>query len=191
MNKFDIENIQRIIEIRAARFNDKGELDINYLMSLDTEKLVTMISDYFENQDNCIKNQIKSLVDTIFNQCSNNENVIIIDECWAADRDIYQVDSIGMFTNIKQSKYNNWCTTVNLMELPDDIFRLYDKLYTLICNFNFITSVEEEFEEDDRIDDECHGIIAITKDYEIIKFIACDNVMAHEYINKPVIMMKL
>lgn len=213
MNKYDIENIKKIIKSRnPIKYSDKGEESLEKFQSMSTEELTKIVKDFENNTFKEASKKFKEIVKYLFDTYANEEdNIILLSECYGdydGGRELHAIDIADIFFHytdfsvIDFSRYNKWAKTLNFVEEDEDydpecrkpisdVEEKYKVLGNLMRELN-IPSAAKIYNDDDGVNCYWHGYVAVTKDYKIGNFICSDNdLMLNEEKMGPKIIMEL
>lgn len=180
MNKIDYENIKKEIASRAVKYDEGGELSIEYIQRQEVGTLLDIIKDY-ENRAQVAKtNNLKSLIDDMFQKYGDEENnMIVLESVYAPDRHLKEEDPMELpFVNYKWNKLAfpvgmEWNATEY-----DDVFEDYNDMVENIKSVLFeldAPNANELFAEDDSINECWYGVTALTRNYEYVYFVLRDD----------------
>lgn len=180
MNKIDYENIKKEIASRTVKFENGGELGIEYIQRQELSALREMLK-AFENDGREAKiKYLKTLVDDMFQKYGDDENnMIVLQSVCAPDRSLCESDPMELY--YLDSRWNKRIHPVGMEWDSCEYDDVYDDYNTMLENIIDsllkldMPDINELFEHDDSVNECWYGVSAITKDYEYIYFIFRDD----------------
>ena len=205
MNNIDIENIKKELAKRKAanyEWKDGGEMTKDDVMLHTTNELNELLKNYENAKKNKIYENIRKLVDDIFEKYSDkDDNMIPLSCAYRPEYRIYGDMGIEVYDSISFSDiddgYNdnpyvkpiarNWFEEDERWEnYTNDL----DKLLNEISKTK-IPYAEEHWKDDgESLNEYWYGVIAITRDYKIVGFEMRDDGLPQDSkkLNYPCIM---
>lgn len=185
MNKIDIKNIKRILEVRNLQnqFDNGGEISKTTLENFFTEALLKLVENYNNNEREKFSKILRKEVDEIFNKyAEDDENMIVIKACNYEDRYYYPIDSSDIFNYIDfdNYKYNKFVRAIGAecqYEYDDKFNKSIRRIYDSLVDNDYISDIVDFYREDDSLNEVWYGCYGITKDYTVVSFIIRGNGM--------------
>ena len=184
MNKTDYDNIQKILRYRRTPVFEKGgELETDYLMSLETSELVKMRNEFSQKEEKENSNKFKSIVKKIFDDYGKPEdNILILSEChgdYDGGRELHNnggdcFSDPSEFCKINIGRDNTWAQSVEIPKNDDIVQGYYKELWNLMGNLD-IYQANYYFEEDEGVNCYWHGFVAVDRGFKIISFVCEDS----------------
>ena len=184
MNDIDIANIKKELAKRKAanyEWKDGGEMTKDDVILRTTKELKAFLNDYENAKRNKISEKVHKLVDEIFEKYSNEDDNMIPLSC--AYRPEYRLlgnTGIEVYTSITLSDEDGYNNNVHVKPIArnwyedDERWDNYTKDLAKLVDITIDAKVPhaEEYWEDDgeRLNMYWYGIIAITRDYNIVGF---------------------
>lgn len=201
MNQFDIENIKKELAKREAanyKWNGNGTIPYCELTEKSTEELNKLLKDFDVNKKSSAEQEIKKLVDDIFEKFSDDpdDNMIVLGACNYYDDSRHPVVCDYPLSHIDfdgfEHKYNNLAYPIGrnwdspcydnhykgkdkekYESLTNEVEYIIDKLNNL-----GLKSIYDYWNKENDAINECwYGVHAITKDYHIVAFVIRDDGM--------------
>lgn len=201
MNQFDIENIKKeLAKRKAANYNWNGNGTIPYceLTEKSTEELNKLLKDFDINKKSSAEQEIKKLVDGIFEKFSDDpdDNMIVLGACnyyedsrhaVVCDNPLSDIDFDGF-----EHKYNKLAYPIGRgWYLPcygnhykgededkyDSLTNEAEYIINKLNNLGLKSIYDYWNKENDAINGCWYGVHAITKDYRIVAFVIRDDGM--------------
>ena len=203
MNDIDIANIRKELAKRKAtnyEWKDGGEMTKDDVILRTTKELKAFINDY-ENTKNQISEKIHKLVDEIFEKYSNEDDNMIPLSC--AYRPEYRLlgnTGIEVYTSITLSDKDGYNDNAYVKPIArnwyedDERWDNYTKDLAKLVDITIDAKIPyaEEYWKDygERLNEYWYGVIAITRDYDIVGFeMRYDGIpQDSENLNNPCIM---
>ena len=204
MNDIDIKNIKKELAKRKAanyEWKDGGEMTKDDVILRTSKELKAFLNDYENAKRNKISEKVHKLVDEIFEKYSNEDDNMIPLSC--AYRPEYRIlGNIGIevYTSITLSDEDGYNNNAHVKPIArnwyedDERWDNYTKDLAKLVDITIDAKVPyaEEYWKDygERLNEYWYGVIAITRDYDIVGFemrydgIAQDS----ENLNNPCIM---
>ena len=189
MNNTDIVNIKKELAKRKAanyEWKDGGEMTKDDVMLRTTKELNELVKDFETKKQNSISEKIHKLVDDIFAKYGEeNDNMIPLSCANRPEYRFYGDTGIKVYNSIMFSdidSYNdnphikpiarNWCEEDKRWQsYGEDLAKLVDETSKAKVPY-----AEDVFEDDgESINEYWYGVVAITRDYNIVLFIMRDD----------------
>ena len=181
MNDIDIGNIKKELAKRKAdnyKWKDGGEMTKDDVILRTTKELKAFLNDYENAKRNKISEKVHKLVDEIFEKYSNeDDNMIPLSCAYRPEYRLYGNTGIEVYTSITLSDkdgYNN----VHVKPIArnwyedDERWDNYTKDLAKLVDITIDAKIPyaEEYWKDygERLNEYWYGVIAITRDYDII-----------------------
>lgn len=201
MNQFDIENIKKELAKReAANYNWNGNGTIPYceLTEKSTEELNKLLKDFDVNKKSSAEQEIKKLVDDIFEKFNDDpdDNMIVLGACNYYDDSRHAVECNNPLSCIDfdgfSHKYNKLAYPIGRdWDLPcydnhykgkdkekyESLMNEVEKIIDKLDNLGLKSIYDYWNKENDAINECWYGVHAITKDYHIVVFVIRDDGM--------------
>lgn len=192
MNKADIANIKKVIALKKAEqfvASKGGEYTISQLKLLTIEDLQKMLDDETNKKKATLKIDIKRQVDNIFNKFGeDSDNMIVLSACYFPDHEVWQVEfpmedidfarddeyntianPIGRYWDVKNNEKNHG--------KDDELFDLTRDLEKTLKKYGIGDSFYYFEDDNDALNEYWYGVVAITRDYRVVKFVIRDDGM--------------
>lgn len=201
MNQFDVENIKKELAKREAanyKWNGNGTIPYCELTEKSTEELNKLLKDFDVNKKSSAEQDIKKLVDDIFEKFSDDpdDNMIVLGACNYYDDSRHASECDNSLSIIDfdgfSHKYNKLAYPIGRdWNLPcydnhykgkdkDKYESLMNEVQKIIDKLNDLglKSIYDYWNEENDAINECwYGVHAITKDYRIVAFVIRDDGM--------------
>ena len=204
MNKIDIVNIKKELAKRKAanyEWKEGGEMDKEAIILRSTNKLNELLTNYENTKKNKISDTIHKLVDEIFEKyAEKDDNMIPLSCAYRPEYRLYGDTGIEVYSSVMLSDvdgYNdnpyikpiarNWFEEDERWEnYTEDLSKLVDE-----TSKGKVPYAEEHWEDDgESLNEYWYGIIAITRNYNIVGFEMRDDGLPQDSnkLNYPCIM---
>ena len=178
MNHADYRNAKEIVRLRETKptFEKGGELTVDELEKKTTEELKSLIDSFESNEKNVAIENIKRLVDEIFEKFGKEgDNMIVLSAANFIEHEV--CESGDPLSDIDFERDERW----NKLYFPINRFNTeYDNLYKEL-RFNLFTKLnvpyaDEQWETcNDALNEYWYGVIGIMKDYRVVAFVIRDD----------------
>ena len=189
MNNIDIENIKKELAKRKAanyEWKEGGEMSKDDIMLRTTKELNDLIKNYENTKKNKISEKIHNLVNTIFEKYADeNDNMIPLSCAYRPEYRLYGETGIEVYSSVMLSDIDGYNENPHIKPIArnwleeDDRWETYSEDLNNLVNTVADAKVpyaEEEFEDDGEcLNEYWYGIIAITRDYNVVRFIMRDD----------------
>ena len=205
MNNIDITNIKKELAKRKAadyEWKDGGEMTKNDIMLRTTNELNELLNNYENTKKNKISENIRKLVDDIFEKyAEKDDNMIPLSCAYRPEYRLYGDEGLEIYESISftdvddgynDNKYvkpiaRNWSGEDERWEkYAEDLGKLVNEIVKTKVPF------AEDFWKDngESLNEYWYGVIAITRDYTIVGFeMRCDGLpQDSKKLNYPCIM---
>ena len=205
MNNIDIENIKKeLAKRKAANYEckDGGEMTKDDIMLRTTKELNELLKNYENTKKNKISENIHKLVDDIFKKYAEDaDNMIPLSCTNRPEYRLYGDTGIEVYSSVMLSDidgYNNnphikpiarnWFEEDKRWETyAEDLAKLIDETSKVKVPY-----AEEEFEDDgESLNEYWYGIIAITRNYKIVRFVMRDDGLPEDDNKAPYSIMTI
>lgn len=184
MNDIDIANIKKELAKRKAanyEWKDGGEMTKDDVILRTTKELKAFLNDYENTKRNKISEKVHKLVDEIFEKYSNeDDNMIPLSCAYRPEYRLYGNAGIEVYTSITFSDEDGHNSNAHVKPIArnwyedDERWDNYTKDLAKLVDVTIDAKVPhaEEYWEDDgeNLNMYWYGIIAITRDYNIVGF---------------------
>lgn len=175
MNKIDYENIKKEIASRAVKFEEGGELSVEYIQRQDVSTLQNMLKDYDNDEQTALVKHLKKLVDDMFQKYGNEENnMIVLESVYAPERSLVDEDPLEhYYLDVRWNKIAHPVGMEWESSEYDDVFEDYNDMVDDIRDVLRKLDVKDAhkiFVGDDRVNECWSGVTAITRDYRCVYF---------------------
>ena len=198
MNNTDITNIKKELAKRKAanyEWKEGGEMSKDDIMLHTTKELNDLLKNYENAKKNKISENIHKLVDDIFGKYADEtDNMIPLSCAHRPEYRIYGDEGIEVYSSVMLSDIDGYNDNPHIKPIARNWFEDDDRWETYSEDLNNLVNkvadakvpyAEEEFKDDgESINEYWYGIIAITRDYNIVKFIMRDDGVPEDN-NKP------
>jgi len=199
MNKIDLENIKKELAKREAanyKWEDGGELTKDDIMLRTTKELNKLVKDFNNSGKTNAEQEIKKLVDDIFEKFSDDpeDNIIILGACnyyddsrcaSECDHPLSHIDFDGFDHEYNKLAYpigrklqapcydNGYKGEKKYYQLMDEASKIVDKFSDI-----GLQPIFKYWDKENEAINECwFGVHGITKDYRIVAFVIRDDGM--------------
>ena len=189
MNNIDIANIKKELAKRKAanyEWKDGGEMTKDDVMLRTTKELNKLVKDFETKKQNSISEKIHKLVDDIFKKyAEDDDNMIPLSCAYRPEYRLYGDTGIKVYSSVMFSDEDGYNENPHIKPIARNWFEEDDRWSTYSEDLNNLVNevadakvpyAEEEFEDDgESLNEYWYGVIAITRDYNIVKFIMRDD----------------
>lgn len=205
MNNVDITNIKKELAKRKAanyEWKEGGEMSKDDIILRTTQELNDLVKNHENAKKNAISDKVHKLVDAIFEKYADEtDNMIPLSCAYRPEYRLYGETGIEVYSSVslgEEDGYNenkhihaigrNWYEEDNRWEdYSEDLAKLVDETAKAKVPF-----AEEEFEDDgESLNEYWYGIVAITRDYNIVRFIMRDDGLPEDDNKAPYCIMKV
>ena len=205
MNNIDIENIKKELAKRKAanyEWKDGGEMTKDDIMLRTTKELNELLKNYENTKKNKISENIYKLVDDIFKKYAEDDDNMIPLSCTnRPEYRLYGDTGIEVYSSVMLSDIDGYNDNTHIKPIArnwfeeDDRWETYaEDLAKLIDETSKVKVpyAEEEFEDDgESLNEYWYGIIAITRNYKIVRFVMRDDGLPEDDNKAPYSIMTI
>ena len=189
MNTIDLSNIKKELAKRKAanyEWEDGGEMPKDNIILCTTNELNELVKNFENETKNKISEKIHKLVDDIFAKYGEeNDNMIPLSCAYRPEYRLYGETSIEVYNSVTFSDEDGYNENIHIKPIARNWFEEDERWQSYTIDLAKLVDetskvkvpyAEEVFEDDgESLNEYWYGIVAITRDYNIVSFIMRDD----------------